>query len=208
MGFKPYSSVFLWRYPYNNFLHHHIENILMSCLESKNAPLINHLLQECNLIGRILEAEKNNKLETDSNKVVIHFIIMIHISISEWASFSFSVLAAYVETGFDNMFLNSLLQPTVPAEGRSPPRIGNIGHLKRISNKLVQLGNTSSEIQAYLQVYSWVLNKCHCLCWCIYIETSIVIWFSMMALWAVKFTSLQFSLFQLCLCMIYDKNFY
>ncbi|KAG2684635.1 hypothetical protein I3760_10G084900 [Carya illinoinensis] len=98
-----------FEYPYNNFLHHHIESILMSCLESKNAPLIDHLLQECNLVARILEAEKNNKLETDSNK------------------------------------------PTVPAEGRSPPRIGNIGHLTRISNKLVQLGNSSSEIQAYLQ---------------------------------------------------------
>lgn len=49
-----------------------------------------------------------------------------------------------------------LLQPTVPAEGRSSPRIGNIGHLTRISNKLVQLGNNNSEIQAYLQVYYWI----------------------------------------------------
>lgn len=124
----------------------------MSCLESKNAPLIDHLLQECNLVTRILEAEKNNNLETDSNKVVIHYIIIIYVSISVYASFSFSVLAAYVETAFNIMFLNSLLQPTVPAEGRSPPRIGNIGHLTRISNKLVQLGNSSSQIQAYLQV--------------------------------------------------------
>lgn len=43
-------------------------------------------------------------------------------------------------------------QPTVPAEGRSQPRIGNIGHLTRISNKLIQLGNNNSEIQAQLQV--------------------------------------------------------
>ncbi|KAF5472575.1 hypothetical protein F2P56_009284 [Juglans regia] len=109
-----------FEYPYNNFLHHHIESILMSCLESKNAPLIDHLLQECNLVTRILEAEKNNKLETDSNK------------------------------------------PTVPAEGRSPPRTGNIGHLTRISNKLVQLGNSCSQIQAYLQENSewndWYTN--------------------------------------------------
>ncbi|KAE7996079.1 hypothetical protein FH972_000828 [Carpinus fangiana] len=98
-----------FEYPYNNFLHHHIESILLSCLESKNAPLIEHLLHECNLVGRILEAENNYKLATDSNK------------------------------------------PTVPAEGRSPPRIGNIGHLTRISNKLVQLGNGNSEIQSHLQ---------------------------------------------------------
>jgi hypothetical protein len=53
---------------------------------------------------------------------------------------------------------NSFLQPTVPAEGRSPPRIGNIGHLTRISNKLVQLGNSNSEIQAHLQVYSYDMS--------------------------------------------------
>ncbi|XP_075664595.1 uncharacterized protein LOC142634193 isoform X1 [Castanea sativa] len=98
-----------FEYPYNNFLHHHIENILVSCLESKNVPLIEHLLHECNLVGRILEAENNYKLAADLNK------------------------------------------PTVPSEGRLPPRIGNIGHLTRISNKLIQLGNNSSKIQAYLQ---------------------------------------------------------
>lgn len=43
-------------------------------------------------------------------------------------------------------------QPTSSAEDRSPPRIGNIGHITRISNKLIQLGNNNSEIQAYLQV--------------------------------------------------------
>ncbi|XP_030968511.1 serine/threonine-protein phosphatase 6 regulatory subunit 3 isoform X2 [Quercus lobata] len=98
-----------FEYPYNNFLHHHIESILVSCLESKNVPLIEHLLHECNLVGRILEAENNYKLAADLNK------------------------------------------PTVPSEGRLPPRIGNIGHLTRISNKLIQLGNNSAKIQAYLQ---------------------------------------------------------
>uniref|UniRef100_A0A2N9GSU1 Uncharacterized protein n=1 Tax=Fagus sylvatica TaxID=28930 RepID=A0A2N9GSU1_FAGSY len=98
-----------FEYPYNNFLHHHIENILVSCLESKNAPFIEHLLQECNLIGRILEAENNYKLAADLNK------------------------------------------PTACAEGRLPPRIGNIGHLTRICNKLIQLGNSSAKIQEYLQ---------------------------------------------------------
>ncbi|PQQ21220.1 serine/threonine-protein phosphatase 6 regulatory subunit 3 [Prunus yedoensis var. nudiflora] len=98
-----------FKYPYNNFLHHHIENIIVSCLESKNAPLVEHLLRDCNLVGKILEAEKNFTLAADSDK------------------------------------------PTVPAEGRSQPRIGNIGHLTRISNKLIQLGNNNSEIQTQLQ---------------------------------------------------------
>lgn len=45
------------------------------------------------------------------------------------------------------------LQPTVPAEGRKPLRIGNIGHMTRISNKLLQLANSNVEIQSHLQVY-------------------------------------------------------
>ncbi|KAK1369045.1 Serine/threonine-protein phosphatase 6 regulatory subunit 2 [Heracleum sosnowskyi] len=97
-----------FEYPYNNFLHHHVEQIILSCLESKKAPLIKHLLHDCNLVGKILEAEKNSTLTGDMNK------------------------------------------PTVPAEGRSPPRVGNIGHLTRISNKLVQMGS-NSDIQTLLQ---------------------------------------------------------
>ncbi|KAJ7969092.1 Serine/threonine-protein phosphatase 6 regulatory subunit 3 [Quillaja saponaria] len=113
-----------FEYPYNNFLHHHVENITVSCLESKNTPLIEHIICECNLVGKILQAEKYFTLEADSNK------------------------------------------PTIPAEGSSPPRIGNIGHLTRISNKLVQLGNNNSEIQARVQEnsewtdwYTSVLSK-------------------------------------------------
>ncbi|XP_065846909.1 uncharacterized protein [Euphorbia lathyris] len=98
-----------FEYPYNNFLHHHVENILFSCLESKNATLIEHLLRECNLVGKILEAEKNFILAADPGK------------------------------------------PTLPGADRPPPRIGNIGHLTRISNKLVQLGNSNNDILACLQ---------------------------------------------------------
>ncbi|XP_040362946.1 uncharacterized protein LOC112166954 isoform X3 [Rosa chinensis] len=55
-----------FKYPYNNFLHHHIENIIISCLESKNGPLVQHILRECDLVGKILEAEKNFTLAADS----------------------------------------------------------------------------------------------------------------------------------------------
>ncbi|KAL8113289.1 hypothetical protein AgCh_020557 [Apium graveolens] len=97
-----------FEYPYNNFLHHHVEEIILCWLESKNTLLIKHLLHDCNLVGKILEAEKNSTLTTDMNK------------------------------------------PTVPAEGRSHPRLGNIGHVTRISNKLVQMGS-NSDIQTFLQ---------------------------------------------------------
>ncbi|EPS66808.1 hypothetical protein M569_07969, partial [Genlisea aurea] len=98
-----------FEYPFNNFLHHHVEHIILSSLESKNPLLVEHILCDCNLVGRILEAEKNFTLAVDLNK------------------------------------------PTVPSEGKVPPRIGNIGHLTRIANKLIQLANTSSYIQAFLQ---------------------------------------------------------
>lgn len=53
-------------------MHHHVEQIIVSCLESKNGKLIDHLLDDCNLVGKILEAEKNFTLPTDQNKVVVN----------------------------------------------------------------------------------------------------------------------------------------
>ncbi|XP_057433276.1 uncharacterized protein LOC130726070 isoform X3 [Lotus japonicus] len=109
-----------FEYPYNNFLHHHVENIIMSCLESKNSSLWEHILRDCDLGGKIIQAEKHVTLEVDTNK------------------------------------------PTIPAEGKSPPRIGSIGHLTRVSNKLIQLGNNNNAIQEHLQGNSewtdWYMN--------------------------------------------------
>ncbi|KAI3898559.1 hypothetical protein MKX03_021169 [Papaver bracteatum] len=98
-----------FEYPFHNFLHHHVETIILACLDGKKTVLTEHLLQDCKLVEKILEAEKSVTLATDQNK------------------------------------------PTCPAEGRSPPRIGNIGHITRIANKLVQLGNSNSQVQAFLQ---------------------------------------------------------
>ncbi|OMO67451.1 SIT4 phosphatase-associated protein family [Corchorus capsularis] len=98
-----------FEYPYNNALHHHVESIILSCLESKNDTIVNHLLQDCDLIGKFLQIDKNPILAGDSN------------------------------------------QPTVPAAGKRAPRAGNIGHITRISNKIVQLGSSNSHIQTCLQ---------------------------------------------------------
>ncbi|XP_047947956.1 serine/threonine-protein phosphatase 6 regulatory subunit 3-like [Salvia hispanica] len=104
-----------FEYPYNNFLHSNVEHIILSCIESKNPQFVEHLLHECNLVGKILEVERNFTLTVDSSK------------------------------------------PTVSAEGRTPPMVGNIGHLTRIANKLVQLGDSNSDIQTFLQGNSdWV----------------------------------------------------
>ncbi|XP_042037295.1 serine/threonine-protein phosphatase 6 regulatory subunit 1-like [Salvia splendens] len=48
-------------------------------------------------------------------------------------------------------------KPTVAAAGKLPPRIGNIGYLTRIANKLIQLGNSDCKVQKFLQENSdWV----------------------------------------------------
>ncbi|GMY10332.1 serine/threonine-protein phosphatase 6 regulatory subunit 2-like isoform X1 [Fagus crenata] len=98
-----------FEYPYNNSLHHHVESIILSCLESKSDNIVNHLLRECDLIGRFLQTDKHPILSGDN------------------------------------------VQPTVPAAGKRAPRAGNLGHITRISNKLVQFGNSQSHIQACLQ---------------------------------------------------------
>ncbi|XP_010538265.1 PREDICTED: serine/threonine-protein phosphatase 6 regulatory subunit 3-like [Tarenaya hassleriana] len=107
-GVKRILDLF-FEYPYNNFLHHHVENVILSYLESKNTEPLDHILSECDLVRKILEAEKDSTLAADLDK------------------------------------------PTVPVEGRKPPRIGSIGHLTRISNKLTQLANSNTEIQSHLQ---------------------------------------------------------
>ncbi|KAF6166093.1 hypothetical protein GIB67_023803 [Kingdonia uniflora] len=99
-----------FEYPFNNFLHHHVENIVVSCLENTKTMLTEHVLQDCNLVLRLFGAEKQFTLATGPEKT------------------------------------------TIPTEGRSPPRIGNIGHITRIANKLVYLGNNNNQIQALLQV--------------------------------------------------------
>ncbi|KAG0485284.1 hypothetical protein HPP92_009363 [Vanilla planifolia] len=98
-----------FEYPYNNFLHHQVENIVSSCLESKKTLLIEHLLHECDIVGKLLGAERQPTVSADWDK------------------------------------------PTISAQGRSPPWIGNIGHLTSIANKLVQAANTSRLIQTHLQ---------------------------------------------------------
>ncbi|KAI4322271.1 hypothetical protein L6164_021982 [Bauhinia variegata] len=98
-----------FQYPYNSSLHHHVESIIFSCLESKSDAIVDHILRECNLIGKVLQVDKHPILSGDSS------------------------------------------QPTIPAAGKRAPRVGNIGHITRIANKLVNLENNQGCIQAYLQ---------------------------------------------------------
>ncbi|KAL8204731.1 hypothetical protein R6Q57_010354 [Mikania cordata] len=98
-----------FEYPYNSALHHHIESIVFSCLESTNNTIIDHLFQGCDLLTKILHTDKNPFLSGEPN------------------------------------------QPTLLATGRKAPRLGNLGHITRIANKIMQLTNTDSRIQIHIQ---------------------------------------------------------
>lgn len=58
------------RYPYNNALHHHIESIIYSCLESTNNTIIDHLFQGCGLLSKILQTDRNPVLSGEDNQVI------------------------------------------------------------------------------------------------------------------------------------------
>nr|XP_043609147.1 serine/threonine-protein phosphatase 6 regulatory subunit 3-like isoform X2 [Erigeron canadensis] len=98
-----------FEYPYNNALHHHIESIIYSCLESTNDTIIDHLFQGCGLLTKILQTDNNPFLSGELN------------------------------------------QPTLPASGRTGLRLGNLGHITRISNKIMHLANADSRIQTHIQ---------------------------------------------------------
>ncbi|KAJ4878982.1 SIT4 phosphatase-associated family protein [Raphanus sativus] len=97
-----------FEYPYNNAMHHQVESIILSCLENKSEFMVNHILQECNLIGKFLASDRDCNLSGDS-------------------------------------------QPTVAATGKKIPRVGYIGHITRISNKIVQLSIINDQMKSYLQ---------------------------------------------------------
>ncbi|KAL5056084.1 hypothetical protein RYX36_036766 [Vicia faba] len=60
-----------FEYPFNNSLHHHIESIILSCLESKADAIVDYLLQGCDLIGRFLQVDKQRVLSAEGNQRTI-----------------------------------------------------------------------------------------------------------------------------------------
>ncbi|XP_004241276.1 uncharacterized protein [Solanum lycopersicum] len=98
-----------FEYAFNNALHHHVESIINSCLESRNSVLVDHLFEDCNLLRKILQTDKQPTVSGSES------------------------------------------QPTFPATGKQAPRLGNIGHLTRIANKLVQLGSNDNRIRGHLE---------------------------------------------------------
>ncbi|KAJ6809621.1 serine/threonine-protein phosphatase 6 regulatory subunit 3-like isoform X1 [Iris pallida] len=58
-----------FEYPFNNSLHHHVESIIMSCLDSKNTVVLDHLFHDCKMVEKFLQADKHPTLSPDSNRL-------------------------------------------------------------------------------------------------------------------------------------------
>ncbi|KAJ7296962.1 hypothetical protein O6H91_03G067900 [Diphasiastrum complanatum] len=99
---------FFFAYPFNNMLHHHVESIINSCIDSNSPILVDNLFKDCDFISRLLAADAN-PYAPDTRP-----------------------------------------EPRA-STSKPPPRIGNMGHLMRIANKLVQVGSSNPQIQSYLQ---------------------------------------------------------
>ncbi|CAK9882631.1 unnamed protein product [Sphagnum jensenii] len=102
-------------YPFNNMLHHQVENIVSSCLESNNQALLDHLFQDCDFVTRLLAADES----------------------------------PYVPE-------------SKPTKTKSPTKIGSLGHLTRIANRMIQASASNSTIKAHLQANpkwsDWILS--------------------------------------------------
>eukprot|EP00245_Coleochaete_scutata_P016893 TRINITY_DN806_c0_g1_i2.p1 TRINITY_DN806_c0_g1~~TRINITY_DN806_c0_g1_i2.p1 ORF type:complete len:994 (-),score=262.48 TRINITY_DN806_c0_g1_i2:857-3838(-) len=95
-------------FPFNNLLHHQVESIITSCLESGDDAAIDCLFKDCDLVGKILAADAD-----------------------PYAS-------------------DSRPEPRAMSN-RAAARSGNMGHVIRIANRLVQMASSSSQIDAYLK---------------------------------------------------------
>ncbi|KAK9153471.1 hypothetical protein Sjap_000951 [Stephania japonica] len=57
-----------FEYPFNNALHHQTESVVISCLESKNVTVVEHLFRDCDLVGKLLEADTNPTVSDDPDQ--------------------------------------------------------------------------------------------------------------------------------------------
>lgn len=56
-------------------MHHHVESIIVSCLEGKRPEVVEHVLHECDIVGKILVSERLSSLSTESNGVSYQYTV-------------------------------------------------------------------------------------------------------------------------------------
>lgn len=74
-----------------------MESIIFSCMESKSDSMVDHVLHECDLIGKILQTDKNPMLSEESNKVDMissHCFLFKHCNVKCVVPCSFELIIA------------------------------------------------------------------------------------------------------------------
>lgn len=72
LGSEGFEFIIICRYPFNNALHHHVESIIYSCLESRNDTMMDHLFQDCSLITKIQQADNYSTLNQVTNQLSLY----------------------------------------------------------------------------------------------------------------------------------------
>ena len=95
----------------------------MSCLETKSDAMVDHLLQECDLIGKFLQTDKNPLISGDNNKV---YGVFYDIGILLYDNFLAMVM---IRTYFACYLLNQRGKSTRLYSMLPPPReFGGMGN--------------------------------------------------------------------------------
>jgi len=63
-----------FKYPWNNFAHQSVFNIIATVLPQQYRELSDHIMRDCRLIDRILEAEEENKKFYEEKRAALGFI--------------------------------------------------------------------------------------------------------------------------------------
>ncbi|KAE8710890.1 serine/threonine-protein phosphatase 6 regulatory subunit 3-like isoform X2 [Hibiscus syriacus] len=133
------------------------EKILPTTYGELRPPLGKHRLKIVEFIAVLLRtgneaAEKELVSSGTIQRVLdLFFERWRIISFRRLRSFVYFKLYRFLQTDKQPILSGDNNLPILPAAGKRAPRAGNIGHITRISNKLIQLGSSNSCIQAYLQ---------------------------------------------------------
>ncbi|XP_009382444.2 uncharacterized protein LOC103970401 isoform X1 [Musa acuminata AAA Group] len=93
----------------------------------------------------------NNSLHHLVEKLVMSCLASKNIAIVDHLFCDCGIISKFLQADRNPFLSRDSNVESVPAIGRQPFRAGNIGHITRISNKLVQLASSNDHIQSYLQ---------------------------------------------------------
>ncbi|XP_022728983.1 serine/threonine-protein phosphatase 6 regulatory subunit 3-like isoform X2 [Durio zibethinus] len=103
------------------------------------------------VLDLFFEYPYNNALHHHAESIILSCLESKNDEILDYLLQECDLIRKFLQTDKHPILSGDRNQPTLPAAGKRAPRAGNIGHITRISNKLVQLGSSNSRILACLK---------------------------------------------------------